>query len=226
MRPPGPGPGNNAPAPVVRPPKPGLTAGRFPFLPFFSTFMANVKNNIVTQGLSGMLGGQLVFRQTSRGTVVGVAPQAPSGPPSAGQLAHQVRFQQAVIYARGQAQDPAAQAEYADEAKAQDLSVYNVILRDHMQAPNITDVDLSRYTGKVGDLVAVTANDDHAVKSVAVRIENSDGSLVETGPATQQADPNLWHYAATAKNTSLAGDKITVTATDQPGHATTATRTL
>ena len=46
--------------------------------------MAKVKNNIVTQGRSGTLGGQLVFRQTSRGTVVSVAPRTPSGPPTAG----------------------------------------------------------------------------------------------------------------------------------------------
>ncbi|MCI1189201.1 hypothetical protein MON38_17390 [Hymenobacter sp. DH14] len=188
--------------------------------------MANVKNNIVTQGLSGMLGGQLVFRQTSRGTVVGVAPQTPSGPPSAGQLAHQVRFQEAVIYAKGQAQDPAVQAEYAEQAKQEDISVYNVLLRDFMRAPSIADVDLSQYTGKVGDLIGITATDDHAVKSVHVKIENSDGSLVEEGDATQQADPNQWLYTATARNATLAGDKLTVTATDNPGHSVSKTRTL
>ena len=46
--------------------------------------MPKVKNNIVTQGLSGMLGGQLVFRQTSRGTEVSVAPQAPAARPRPG----------------------------------------------------------------------------------------------------------------------------------------------
>ena len=127
--------------------------------------MAKVKNNIVTQGLSGTLGGQLVFRQTSRGTVVSVAPQAPSGPPTAGQVAQRTRFQQAVVYAKGQSHDPVVQAEYADEAQAQDISVYNVLLRDFMQAPNIGEVDLSQYTGKVGDPIAITATDDHAVKT-------------------------------------------------------------
>ncbi|WP_310396609.1 hypothetical protein [Hymenobacter sp.] len=188
--------------------------------------MAKVKNNIVTQGLSGMLGGQLVFRQTSRGTEVSVAPQAPTGPPTAGQTAQRTEFQQAVIYAKGQNQDPAVQAAYGAEAKAQNLSVYNVLLRDFMQAPNITDVDLDEYTGQVGELIVVTADDDHAVKSVAVKIENSDGTLVEEGPAQRQADPNLWHYRTTAPNASLAGDKITVTATDNPNHSTIASRTL
>ena len=181
--------------------------------------MAKVKNNIVTQGLSGMLGGQLVFRQTSRGTVVSVAPGEYNGPVSAAQTAQRERFQQAVIYAKGQ-------AAYAADAQEHDISVYNVLLRDFMQAPNITEVDLSTYKGKVGDVLAITANDDHAVKSVSVKIENSDGTLVEQGAAQQQADPNLWHYVATKANATLTGDKITVRATDNPGHAATKTTTL
>ncbi|GAA4050239.1 hypothetical protein GCM10022409_41260 [Hymenobacter glaciei] len=64
------------------------------------------------------------------------------------------------------------------------------------------------------------------MKAVTVKIENSDGSLVEQGPAVQQADPNRWHYLSTKRNTSLAGDKITVTATDNPGHEAVKTRTL
>lgn len=188
--------------------------------------MAKVKNNIVTQGLSGMLGGQLVFRQTSRGTIVSVAPQAPTGPASAAQTAQRTRFQQAIVYAKGQAQDPAVQAEYADEAKARNQSLNNVLVADYMHAPSIELVDIGNYIGKVGDFIHVTATDDHAVKSVHVKIENGDGSLVEEGDAVQQADPNLWRYIATARNTTLAGDKITVTATDAPGHNVSQTRTL
>lgn len=137
-----------------------------------------------------------------------------------------MRFQQAVIYAKGQAHDPAVQAAYGDEAKAQNLSVFNVVLRDHMQAPNITDVDLSQYTGQAGQVIGVTADDDHAVQSVSVKIENSDGTLVEQGPAQQQAAPNQWLYRTTAANATLAGDKITVTATDRPGNQDMETRTL
>ena len=188
--------------------------------------MPKVKNNIVTQGLSGTLGGQLVFRQTSRGTEVSVAPQAPSGPASAAQTAHRERFQHAIVYARGKAHDPAVQAEYADEAKARNQSISNVLVADYMHAPDIQEVNIEAYTGKVGDLITITATDDHTVKAVTVRIENGDGSLVEEGPATQQADPNQWAYKATARNATLAGDKLTVTATDNPGHAAIKTRTL
>jgi hypothetical protein len=46
--------------------------------------------------------------------------------------------------------------------------------------------------GKVGDVIGTTATDDHAVQSVHVKIENSNGSLVEEGDAQQQAAPNQW----------------------------------
>jgi hypothetical protein len=50
--------------------------------------------------------------------------------------------------------------------------------------------------------------------------------LVEQGAAQQQADPSHWHYPTTASNASLAGDKVTVTATDNPGHFDQEIRTL
>ena len=188
--------------------------------------MSKVKNNIITQGLSGMLGGQLVFRQTSRGTEVSVAPQAPKGPASAAQTAQRVRFQQAIVYARGRAQDPAVQAEYADDARERNQSISNVLVADYLHAPDIERVDIGAYLGRMGDLIRVTATDDHAVQAVRVRIENGDGSLVEEGDAAQQPDPNQWHYTATAANAALAGDKIIVTATDVPGHAASQSTTL
>lgn len=188
--------------------------------------MANVKSNIVTQGLSGMLGGQLVFRQTSRGTEVSVASQAPTGPASAAQMAQRVRFQQAIVYARGWAQNPAVQAEYAGDARERNQSISNVLVADYLHAPGIERVDIEAYLGRVGDLIRVTATDDYAVRAVRVRIENGDGSLVEEGAAAQQPDPNQWHHTATAPTVALAGDKITVTATDTPGHAVSQSTTL
>ncbi len=78
----------------------------------------------------------------------------------------------------------------------------------------------------MGDVIGVTAVDDFRVAQVRVRIENGDGTLVETGLAVQQADPHQWVYTATAANASLAGDKLTVQATDLPGNLNEETPTL
>lgn len=51
-----------------------------------------------------------------------------------------------------------------------------------------------------------------------VTIANPNGSLVESGPAVQQANPSEWFYTATVQNDTLAGDKITITAQNKPGN--------
>jgi hypothetical protein len=80
-------------------------------------------------------------------------------------------------------------------------------------------VDLSAYTGNVGEAIDITATDDHAVKGVRVKIKNGDGGLVEGGTAVQQAAPNQWLYTTMARNTSLGGNKITVSDTPLPATA-------
>ena len=188
--------------------------------------MAKVKNNIITQGLSGMIGEQLVFRQTRYGTVVSVAPGEQTGSVTPAQQAQRARFQQAALYAKGRAQDPAVQAEYAPVAQERAGTVFTVLVADFLRAPDIESIDVSQYTGQVGQPIGVVVSDDFAVRAVQVRIDDADGSLVEQGAAQQQANPNEWVYRTTAANPSLAGDKITVTASDNPGNLDTESRTL
>ena len=189
--------------------------------------MARVNKNIITQGLSGMLGGQVVFSQRADGrTIVSVAPGPSTAPVTPAQLAQRRRFQQAVIYAQGRAQDPATRAAYADAAAERGQSVFNVLVADVLHAPDIQEIDLSGYTGRVGDVIRVTAVDDFEVAEVRVKIENGDGSLVEEGAATRQSDPHQWVYTARVANASLAGDKLTVRASDRPGGIDEEMRTL
>ncbi len=189
--------------------------------------MARVVKNIVTQGLSGMLGDQIVFSQRRKGqTFVSVAPQSPSGPASAAQVAHRKRFQQTTFYARNAAQDPATKALYAEKAKEDEVSVFNVVVADFMKAPDIQSVDLTDYTGRIGDPIRIVVEDDFAVERVQVRIENGDGTLVEEGDAAPQANSSEWVYVARANNASLVGDKLTVTVNDHPGNTTQETQTL
>lgn len=173
-----------------------------------------------------MVGDQIVYSQRRGKTIVGVAPRASSVPPTAAQIAHRRAFQQAAIYAQGEALDPAVRNIYGAEANERQVSVYNIVLADMLQAPDIEEIDLTRYTGQVGDTLLVTAVDDFAVVQVRIRIENGDGSLVETGDAVQQPNPQQWLYTATVRNASLAGDKITVQVTDRPGNLDQEVRTL
>lgn len=181
--------------------------------------MAESKNNIVTHGLSGKVGDLLVFSQRNGKTVVSKAPKERTGELSDKQKAHKLKFQKAVLYAKAALANPIKNQMYearADSAKG--ITTYNVAVADLLNAPDIEEIDLSGYSGTPGDLIKITATDDFEVVAVTVKIENADGSLVEQGTAVNNGAE--WIYTATASNPDLAGDKITVQATDNPANMT------
>lgn len=179
--------------------------------------MAESKNNIVTHGLSGKVGNLLVFRNYAGKTIVTSKPRKPSGTPSEAQKAHRQRFQQAVIYGKEVQLDPAKKELYKPSTSA-GVSVYNVAVADFMQAPDIAEIDVSDYSGKIGDIITITVEDDFMVSGVTVTITNSDGTEVESGNAQPSAAGHKWTYTATANNENLSGDKIVIRAYDMPGN--------
>jgi len=181
--------------------------------------MAESKNNVITHGLSGKLGDLIVFRNRNGKTYVASTPREQTGEPSEAQKKHQKKFQQAVLYGKSALADPATKAAYQASA-AQNENAYNVAVADFMHAPDIDEIDLSTYSGKVGDTIKVKATDNFIVKEVAVGIFNADGSEVEHGLAQLSTNGIDWVYTTTANNESLAGDKIVIQATDLPGNTT------
>lgn len=179
--------------------------------------MARSKNNIVTHGLSGKVGDLLVFSQRNGKTIVGKVPKQSTRELSDGQKAHRLKFQKAVLYAKSVMNDPAKNEIYeerVDRSKGQ--TTYNVAVADLLNAPDIESIDLSSYSGNVGDVIKVMVTDDFGVEEVKVKIENADGTLVEEGNAVNSGIE--WVYTATVQNADLAGDKITVTASDAPAN--------
>jgi hypothetical protein len=182
--------------------------------------------NALTQGISGKVSG-MVFRRNANGSVsIGDAPRPSSKAPSAGTLAQRQRFQQAAFYGRAVQQDPARKAAYETGITADATSAYLVAVADFLNAPDINGIDFRNYGGRPGDVITILATDDFAINHVHVRIQNLDGTLVEEGDAAPDPDGYTFRYTATAVNASLTGDKITITATDMPGNATTEERTL
>jgi hypothetical protein len=186
--------------------------------------MAKQERNVVTHGLSGTVGGMLVFRQTATGTVVQSPPRV-SGKSTEAQLAQQRKFQRAVVYAGAVAEDPAQEAAYAAKAK-KGQTARNVAVADFLHAPEIEVIDLSGYHGQPGDVIRIEATDDFAVREVKVVITNPDGSIVEEGYAEAGALKYEWIYTATAANPGLAGDRIEVYASDMPGNISKAEETV
>ncbi|MBP1617749.1 MAG: hypothetical protein H6Q14_1576 [Bacteroidetes bacterium] len=181
--------------------------------------MAESKNNVITHGLSGKVGDLIVFRNVNGKTIVANKPKERTGELSDEQKTHKKKFQQAIIYAKSAIADPDT-AEAYKKAAPKGKSAYNLAVADFFHAPDISEVNLEKYTGKIGDTIAVTVTDDFSVQEVSVTIQNGDGTLVEQGLAQKAPGSVQWIYTASAENSSLDGDKIIIKASDLPGHAT------
>ncbi len=187
--------------------------------------MAESKNNIITHGLSGKVGDLIVFSQRNGKTIVSRAPRDKITEDTQNQKEHKRKFQRAILYSKGVMSNPDTKEEYAEKAdRSKGITVHNVAVADFLNAPDIDSIDASAYTGKIGDTIRIVALDDFAVKMVTVKIENADGSLVEEGEAIDNGAE--WIYTATANNADLSGDKITVTATDNPDNMTEKSQNL
>ncbi len=180
--------------------------------------MARVNKNVITKGLSGILGGMLVFRMVGDKTVVSTAPLTSKAPTPA-QKKQREKFQQAVLYARAQMANPLIKAAYEARAKSTGApNAYNVAVSDFFNKPAIEAIDVSNYSGKKGDTICIRVTDDFKVEYVIVEITNDRG--VEKGNAVKQANELDWLYTAADDNVGLKGSKVMVKAYDMPGNET------
>lgn len=182
--------------------------------------MAKSKNNVVTHGLSGLIGNLLVFRQRANKTIVADRPKLSGIPPSAAQLEIQQRFKKAVQYAKSAMLDPLIKAAYQAVAKLGQSS-FNRAFKDFQLAPEIDeDVNFSAYTGAIGEEISISVVDDFQVSGVKVQILSPDASILEEGDAVQSVNGLDWIYTSTAVNADVPGSKIIFTASDIPGNRT------
>lgn len=182
--------------------------------------MAKSKNNVVTHGLSGKVGDMLVFRQRAGQTLVGKIPVRSTVAPTDKQIMVKEKFQEGAIYAKAAIADPVTKAFY-DSVAAKGQTAYNMALADYCVAPEIKSIDVSAYTGAIGDKIEVKATDNFMVKSVKLRILKLDGTLIENGEAVQdEANSIKWVYTATTVHAEITGSKVVAQAIDQPGNVT------
>jgi hypothetical protein len=178
--------------------------------------MATVKNNIVTEGLSGKLGDRIVFRQRAGKTIVAVKPVF-TAERSEAQKRHALRFKEASQYASRTIQDANMKAAY--EAKAlEGQNAYNMALADYLHAPDISEIDASLYDGKKGSHLRIRVSDDYMVSSVKVMIYGPDQSLLEEGNAVQAENAAEWIYTIQKASTEIQGNRLLVRAFDLPGN--------
>ncbi len=180
--------------------------------------MATVRKNIVIEGLSGSLGDQLVIRIGKGGqTVISTKPKfSDNRQYTEAQQAHMQQFSEAVAYAKEAAvKEPL----YAEKAEGTNLSAFNVATADFLHPPEIRDVDISGYSGKVGETIRAQVQDDVKVDKVNVVIATDTNQLVEQGPASP--DVGWWWKYVTTANANGVHVNVVIHASDLTGHEVT-----
>lgn len=129
--------------------------------------------------------GKWVYRRFEGNIVVARRPKI-TVEPTAAQIQQQKRFTRAAAYARAVFKDPARKAVYADAAKAAGRStVFALAMGDYLKPPVVEEIDLTGYSGRIGDPIGIAASDDFEVTGVKVTIRNTAGTTLEEGPATK-----------------------------------------
>lgn len=181
--------------------------------------MAISKDNLITYGLSGLLGKQVVFR-TQKGRTIISKRTKPKDRKSKAQLKQRSRFSEATIYAKGAIADMDIRKLY--DAKAQKSeklqTAFNVAVADYMRAPEIMHIDVTGYKGDIGDVIVISAMDDFMVKEVKVEIESGDGVRIEAGDAVPGPNGVDWVYETRSSNGLWEGCKVVVRVSDLPGN--------
>jgi len=186
--------------------------------------MARVKLNPILEQVRGQV-GDLVFKRYEDRVVISRKPDFEGQAATAAQLAHRERFREAALYGRMVMADPETKAVYVEAAKARGKPVFSLTVADFFNAPSVDEVDLSLYSGAVGDAIVIRARDDFDVTGVSVGLTDADGNPIESGAGVETpAASGRWVYTATTAVTTGTTVRIAVTATDRPGGAGTATQ--
>jgi len=110
---------------------------------------------------------------------------------------------------------------YAHKAIGTSLSTYAVAMADYFGKPQVLSIDISSWTGEIGQRIHIRARDNVMVLSVRLMIrENNDSeTTLEAGEAVQsKTDGLLWTYTTTRRVPQTPGTRLEVFAYDLPGN--------
>ena len=183
--------------------------------------MARVRLNPALDSFVGEV-GNLVFSKRYGRTYASEKPEITPQQFTEAQKAVHIRFHHATNYARIVMADVEAREPYESVAKEKGLPVQNVIIADFLRPPSIDQIDLNGYDGSAGGKIRIRASDDFDVTGVNVAISDSEGQVIEQGPAILSSmNWGRWIYTTTLSVPAGAHIRVEATATDRPGNTAT-----
>lgn len=126
-------------------------------------------------GLRGDVGKIFVYKQRDGKTIVSKVPKKPSKSSNI-QAAHRNGFKKAIKYAKKiKNNNLDLYGKYEEMAKVKHLTAYNLIVKDYLSVPEITEVNVD------GDWVytATIANSDRSGTKIHIKAYNIPGNVSE-----------------------------------------------
>lgn len=165
--------------------------------------MARVRKNLLIRGLTGSVGDQFVIKTTRSGkTIISNKPEFDEDREfTEPQVAQQSVFTKATIFAKKAQHQPFYQENWPGKA----TSAYNMAMSDYLKKPEILDIDITEWNGRIGEPIYVMAVDNVKVARVRVIIlaNSEDNDALDGGPAVESEYNGLsWVFTAT-KNVEL-----------------------
>jgi hypothetical protein len=148
--------------------------------------MAISKDNNFTRGLSGTVGGGMVFRTWNGKTYISTSPSKPKKQ-SPVQKENRLKFKMATHFAKKMMADPVKKEEYRKLAKKMKLpNAYTAAITEYMRKPEIREVELKAYSGRENQEINVNVRKKgFEVEVVEVIISDEKGNVVEQGKAVK-----------------------------------------
>jgi hypothetical protein len=177
--------------------------------------MGKIKNNVIMQGFSGMLGQDLIIKQIDGKTYFVSRPTIKT-PPSARQTESRSKFTEASLFASTAIENPQEYQHYQLVAQFQKLkSAYVAAMTDFLTLPLVETVFTRAYRGTIGDRITITPKLPYKVTDVQVTIVSADGTELEKGSAT--INGLKWRYTVTASNAQVQGSRLKLITSDRLG---------
>lgn len=188
--------------------------------------MAKNINNVLTQGYTGTIAGQLVLKIRNGKPYYSSRPTFKKGrKPTPNQSQAREKFARAVRYGKSVIKDPVLNAWYHKAAKPEQSS-YTAAISDANEPPQLYDLNTGDYTGKAGQIFTITAVDNFWVEKVSVAVIAGNGDLIEQGAAVPDSIFHTWTYTTSVTHENTTGILIRVTAEDKPKNQTVLEKTL
>jgi len=183
--------------------------------------MAKVHKNLLIRGLTGAIGDQFVIRKTRSGkTIVANKPEFDENREfTEPQITQQKVFTRASVFAKKAQNSPFYQQNFSGRA----TSAYNFAMMDYFGKPEILDIDITEWDGKVGQPIFILAQDNVMVTRVRliIRLNGEDSGAVDGGEAVQSDTNGLsWVFTATEQVELTPGMQLDAYAYDMADNLT------